>query len=436
MAHLGLSAGEAWIAALLVLFGTAAAGWVSAATTALTAASQARLLALEKAGDRRAATVIRLLLDKERLIGAMMIAGVAVNAALACVVAALFAGAYGPAGVIYALLLMTLLVVVAVEIGPKTLAIARADALALAAAGPAALIVAALGPVIAATESAVRRALRLVGVRVEDGVAVLSAHEELTGSVDLMSKESGAVKSDLRMIERVLALKDLIVADVMLHRTKMLSIDADQPPETIVREALASPYTRMPLWRDSPENIIGLIHARDLLRALAAAGGDAAKLDLKAIAQPPWFVPDTTALPDQLRAFLQKKTHFAFAIDEYGVVMGLVTLEDVLEEIVGDIKDEHDVAATGVRPQRDGSVVVDGAAPIRDVNRAMGWNLPDDSGPTSIAGLVIQEARTIPDAGQIFTFHGFRFDVLRKQRNRIVTLKITPLPNGGAAGGS
>jgi len=234
------------------------------------------------------------------------------------------------------------------------------------------------------------------------------------------------------MFGGILDLEDLEVSDVMIHRTKMRTISADLSSEEIVREILSSPYTRLPLWSGTPENIVGVLHAKDLLRALDAVKGDAASLDVKAIALEPWFVPDTTSLPDQLKAFLTRKTHFALVVDEYGEVMGLVTLEDILEEIVGDIKDEHDVSVQGVRPHPDGSVSVDGSVPVRDLNRAMDWALPDEEA-TTIAGLVIHEAQIIPDAGQIFTFHGYRFQVLRKSRNRITALRITPVLRTGAA---
>ena len=166
--------------------------------------------------------------------------------------------------------------------------------------------------------------------------------------------------------------------------------------------------------RAEPENIVGILHAKDLLRALQAADGDLPKIDVRAIARPPWFVPDIRPVSEQLKAFRRRKTHFALVVDEYGEVMGLVTLEDILEEIVGDISDEHDIVVPGVRPQPDGSVNVDGAVPIRDLNRAMDWDLPDEEA-TTIAGLVIHEARSIPEPGQSFTFHGFRFQVLRKR---------------------
>jgi Mg2+/Co2+ transporter CorB len=207
----------------------------------------------------------------------------------------------------------------------------------------------------------------------------------------------------------------------------MVMINADLPPEDLVREVLATEYTRIPLWRGTPENIIGVLHAKDLLRAIRAAEGDSSRIDVSTIALPPWFVPEMRPVSEQLKAFRRRKTHFALVVDEYGEVEGMVTLEDILEEIVGDISDEHDVVVAGVRAQPDGSVVVDGSVPIRDLNRAMDWHLPDEEA-TTVAGLVIHEARSIPDRGQSFTFHGFRFRVLRRERNRITALRITPLP--------
>jgi Mg2+/Co2+ transporter CorB len=234
------------------------------------------------------------------------------------------------------------------------------------------------------------------------------------------------------MLRGLLDLRDLTVSDVMIHRTEMVTVCADDPPEQVVKAVLESEVTRVPLWKDKPENIIGILHAKDLLRAMQVAEGDLSKIDVTSIARPPWFVPDIRPLSEQLKAFRRRKTHFALAVDEYGEVMGLITLEDILEEIVGDISDEYDVAVPGVRPQPDGSVNIDGGVPIRDLNRAMEWNLPDDEA-TTVAGLVIHEARSIPEPGQTFTFHGFRFRVLRRDRNRITALRITPLARKPAA---
>jgi Mg2+/Co2+ transporter CorB len=239
--------------------------------------------------------------------------------------------------------------------------------------------------------------------------------------------EGGVEKLDRDMFGGILDLRELDISDVMIHRTNMITLKVDDPPAEVVNAVIASPVTRIPLWRDNPENIVGVLHVKDLLRALHAVDGDAAKVDIAALMTPPWFVPDTRPVSEQLKAFRRRKTPFALVVDEYGVVEGLVTLEDILEEIVGDITDEHDVAMPGVRRQPDGSVTVEGAVSIRDLNRVMDWNLPDKEA-TTIAGLVIHEARSIPEAGQSFTFHGFRFRVLRRARNRITALRIQPLP--------
>jgi Mg2+/Co2+ transporter CorB len=314
---------------------------------------------------------------------------------------------------------------------PKTVAINQPDQAALLLARPVSWVVALLGPVTLAIEAFVRVVLRLFRINIHENQSVLSASDEIRGTVDLLQREGSVEKEAGRMFGGILDLEDLEVSDVMIHRTKMRTISADLSSEEIVREILSSPYTRLPLWSGTPENIVGVLHAKDLLRALDAVKGDAGSLDVKAIALDPWFVPDTTSLPDQLKAFLTRKTHFALVVDEYGEVMGLVTLEDILEEIVGDIKDEHDLTVQGVRPHPDGSVSVDGSVPVRDLNRAMDWALPDEEA-TTIAGLVIHEAQIIPDAGQIFTFHGYRFQVLRKSRNRITALRITPVMRTGA----
>jgi Mg2+/Co2+ transporter CorB len=309
---------------------------------------------------------------------------------------------------------------------PKTLAINAPERTALLVVRPIIWTVRLFGPLLIGIEGLVRFILRMFGVKMGTDQAFLSAHEELRGQVDLLHKEGSVEKQDRDMFGGLLDLRDLVVSDVMIHRTKMVTACADDPPEEVVKEVLESPVTRVPLWSERPENIIGILHAKDLLRALQGTGGDPTAIDVKTIARPPWFVPDIRPLSEQLKAFRRRKTPFALVVDEYGEVMGLVTLEDILEEIVGDITDEHDIVVPGVRPLPDGSVNVDGGVPIRDLNRAMEWSLPDDEA-TTIAGLVIHEARSIPEPGQSFTFHGFRFNVLRRERNRLTALRITPV---------
>jgi Mg2+/Co2+ transporter CorB len=391
---------------------------------ALANASRARMTALEDGGDPRARRVNRLLQARNRTSGALLLASAAAIVGATALAAASLQSRFGAPGILYAFLAITLGAAILALALPRAIALLHPDRTALTVASAAAAVVKGFGPLAAGCEALVRGVLYLL--RIKPSTEHHSGSEELRGAVDLLHSEGEVVKDDRDMLGGLLDLRELEVSDVMVHRTKMAAINADDPPEKIVGEVLASSYTRLPLWRGTAENIVGVLHAKDLLRELNAVGGDESKIDVDAIALTPWFVPDTTTLDAQLKAFRKRKTHFALVVDEYGEVMGLVTLEDIIEEIVGDIADEHDLPISGLRPQADGSVTVDGAMPIRDLNRAMDWNLPDEQA-TTVAGLVIHEAQLIPEAGQLFTFHGFRFQVLRRNRNRITAMKVTPL---------
>ena len=421
-----------WISLGIVLICLLLSAFFAGSETALTASSRASMARLEKQGNRRAAVVNHLLKRRERLIGALLLGNNAVNIAASALATGILLAWFGKAGVVYSTIMMTTVVVIFSEVLPKTAAFNAPDRIALLVAWPMQVIVKLFGPLLTGIELLVRWLLRLIGMPVGEDQPILSPHEELRGTVDLLHREGGVEKHDRDMFGGVLDLRELDVSDVMVHRTNMISMKVDDPAAEVVDAVIASPVTRIPFWRDNPENIVGVLHVKDLLRALHAVDGDASKVDIQALLTPPWFVPDTRSVSDQLKAFRRRKTPFALVVDEYGEVEGLVTLEDILEEIVGDITDEHDVAMPGVRRQPDGSVTVEGAVSIRDLNRVMDWNLPDEEA-TTIAGLVIHEARSIPEVGQSFTFHGFRFRVLRRARNRITALRIQPLPRTQAA---
>ncbi len=410
----------------IIVVSIAFAAFFAGAETALTAASRARMHALEMSGDARAALVTRLIGMRGRLISAMLLGGQFVTIGSSAIATSVMLDLYGENGVAVATVAMTALIVIFGEVMPKTIAIAYPDRVALTIAPVVLFFVVVFGPVVRMVEALVRFVLRVCGLSLTETDAGVSGHEELMGAVDILHREGEVERNERDMFGGLLELAEVPVSDVMVHRTKIRLIDADLPPDEVVREAIKSPYTRLPLWRGDPDNIIGVLHAKDLLRALVAADGDASRLKIADLALEPWFVPESTSLSDQLQAFLRRKTHSALVVDEYGVVQGLVTLEDIIEEIVGDIRDEHDEAVLGLRKQRDGSVVVDGGVTIRDLNRALDWNLPDEEAAT-IAGLVIHEARAIPEPRQTFSFYGFRFEVLRKQRNRIAALRVTPL---------
>ncbi len=404
----------------------------SGSETALTAISRARLHALEKQGDPRARLVSKLTLKLDRLIGAILIGNNLVNILATSLATSFFLSLFGQAGVAYTTILMTPLIVIFSEVLPKTYAIYEPEKTALKVAPILRPIVIFLAPVGAIVQMTVRKILRLLGADIHSTEDMLTAHEELRGAIDLHHQEGAVVKQDRNMLGGILDLRDLEVSDVMVHRTTMQTINLEDPPEKVVDDVLKSSYTRLPLWKGDADNIVGILHAKDLLRALNRAKWDVSKIDFLDLAADPWFIPDSTSLKDQLNAFLRRKAHFALVVDEYGEVMGLVTLEDILEEIVGEISDEHDIVASGVRPQPDGTINVDGAVAIRDLNRIMDWHLPDEEA-TTIAGLVIHEAQTIPDPGQAFTFYGCRFEVLRRQRNKLTALRITPLKSRATA---
>jgi Mg2+/Co2+ transporter CorB len=415
-----------WLTVVAVVICLVVSAFYSGSETALTASSRAAMLRLEKHGNFDAAIVSRLLAARERFLGAVLLANNATNIAASTLATGLLLSLFGQAGVIYATIVMTALIFVLCEVLPKTAAFNAPDRVALIVAQPIARTVTLLLPILKAVEWVVRMILRGFGMQVGKIQSILSPREELRGAVDLLHRAGVVEKLDRDMMGGVLDLRELTVSDVMVHRTKMVMIDADDPPREIVDAVLGAAVSRLPVWRGSPDNILGVLHGKDLIRALHAAGGDATKIDVEALSRPPWFVPDTTPLYEQLKAFRDRKTPFALVVDEYGELEGLVTIKDIIAEIVGDISDEHEIAVAGVRMLPDGSANVDGAVPVRDLNRAMDWNIPDDEA-TTIAGVVIHEARSIPEPGQSFTFHGYRFQVLRKTRNRITALRVTPL---------
>jgi len=402
-------------------------GFFGAAETALTVASKPLMHTLEAEGDRRAGLVNSLYSRKERLLGSILLGNTLVNILGTSLATSVAIALAGEAGVVYATAVMTVVVLVFAEIMPKTFAIRHANRVALAIAPLMRMVVAVLGPAIHTVDLLVSGVFRLFGAGPDTEVDVESAMAELRGAIEVHATPE-KVKEERRMLRSILDLADVDVGEVMTHRRTMATLDASLPPAQIVAEILASPYTRIPFWRDDPDNVVGVVHAKDVLRALNAVGGAVEQLDVPALALPPWFIPESTSLLEQLQAFRQRREHFALVVDEYGTLMGVVTLEDIIEEIVGDIADEHDVTVPGVRPQTDGSYVMAGTVTLRDLNREFEWGLPDDEA-TTVAGLVLHESRQIPSVGQAFLFHGFRFEILRRHRNQITSIRLTP-PDG------
>ncbi len=409
-------------------------GFFSGSETALTAASRGKLRTQADKGSAGAQRALDITEDNERLIGSVLLGNNLVNILAASLATSLFTQLFGESGVALATLVMTILVLVFAEVLPKTYAITNAEVAASRVSGVIRVVILVFAPIVSAVRWLVRIILRLVGVETDPDTHILAVREEIAGAISLGHSEGIVEKEDRDRILGALDLADRTVEEIMLHRSGIEMIDADLGPEAILEQCLGSNHTRLPVYKDDPDNIIGVVHAKDLLRSMhkhmvGDGGVEAAftKFKISEVAMEPYFVPETTTLDDQMREFLRRRTHFALVVDEYGVLQGLITLEDILEEIVGEITDEHDPALEHTLERtEDGAVITDGGMTIRDFNRETDWNLPDEHANT-VAGLVIHDAQMIPETGQVFVFHGFRFTVEARKDNRLTRLKIRPL---------
>jgi Mg2+/Co2+ transporter CorB len=405
----------------------------SGSETALTASSRPYMHQAEQNGDKRAGVVNRLQQNKEKMIGTLLLGNNLVNIMASAMATSVMISLFGDTGVIYATFGMTFLVLIFAEILPKTYAIHNSNKMALAIAKPVRSLVIILVPLTALVNFFARLVMRILGTDYHTSDALGSGDEELRGAIELHDGDDHkTIKHERAMLRSVLDLADVQVVEIMTHRKNTTTIDADLPVKDCVSAILESPYTRIPLWRDNPDNIVGVLHAKALLREFQARKGEIDDLDLVELAAEPWFIPEQSLLLDQLEAFRERREHFAMVIDEYGSLLGVVTLEDIIEEIVGDIDDEHDVIASDTKQELDGSLIVDGSTTIRDINREYELRLPDEEAAT-VAGLILHESRRIPQVGQSFMFHGIRFDILERQRNQITSVKMTSVDSAKKA---
>ncbi len=423
-----------WLVCGAILFLLIISAFFSGSETALTAASRGQLKSKAEKGDRGADRALELTEDSERLIGSILLGNNLVNILATSLATAMLTRTFGESGVALATLVMTLLVLIFAEVLPKTYAISTPETAAAWVARPIGAFVTVLSPVVEVIRAIVRGVLSLFGVKIDPDSRIMSMKDEIAGALHLGHSEGVVHKEDRDRILGALDLSERTVEEIMLHRSQIKMIDADLPPQEILELCLNSAHTRLPIYRGEQENIIGVLHAKDLLRAVYARFAARTEdndpfegFDVLNVAMEPYFVPETTALDEQMRQFLRRSAHFALVVDEYGALEGLITLEDILEEIVGEITDEFDIDEDHpLRRTDNGDVIVDGAMTIRDLNRATDWTLPDEEAIT-IAGLVIHEAQSIPVKGQVFSFHGFRFEILDRKDNRITRMKIRAL---------
>ncbi len=411
-----------WLLALIIVLLIIASAFFSSAETALTAASDARMRQLASKGNERARTVEALRADREGLIGSILIGNNAVNVLGSALATSIAISLLGEGGLVWATIAMTMLLVVFAEVMPKTYAFTYADQYALRIAPTLLWVVRLLSPLSLGIRFLATQLIRPNPNGDQD------REEELRGLIELQGDNGNADDRERKaMLSSILDLNELSVEQIMTHRGTVSMVNADDNIEDILRFVLGSPHTRHPVFSGKPDNIIGVLHVKDLLRALGEAESSGKKPLLpqlvQNIASDAYFIPETTLLFDQLQAFRTRREHFAVVVDEYGDFRGIVTLEDILEEIVGDIDDEHDIGLAGLSAQADGSWLIDGNVTIRDLNRALGWHLPDEDAST-LAGLVLFESRTIPSPGQEFRFHDIRFRIVKREGNRLTSLRL------------
>ena len=406
----------------------------SAAETALTAISRARIYQLVMDGNKAAQRVSQLRRHKESMIGTVLLGNTAVNVGASSLATSLVIELFGQEGKTVAIvtLAMTILLVVFAEILPKTYAIQNAERVSLRLAAPLQFCVTLLYPITRSIQAVIYSLMKLFGVNLGKNTSMVSAIDVIRGTIELHHREGNMVKQDRDMLGSILDLNDILIEEIMIHRTQVETLNIDLPPVEFVAQAIGNMHSRIPLWRDKPDNIIGLLHVKNLIKALNDhADPTGAKLtgtEIFNLCSKPWFIPETTSLRDQLLAFRSKRQHFAFVVDEYGGWQGIATLEDIIEEIVGEIEDEHDEGQTDIQKAGDNAYYVSGSVSVRDLNRQLDWNLPDDNA-TTVAGLLIHEAETIPSVTEQFNIHGFRFTVISKEATQITRLRIEKLPD-------
>ncbi len=424
-----------WVTTAAILALLVMSAFFSGSQTALSASSRSKLKGQADKGSFGARSAMIVTEDREKMIGALLLGNNMVNILSASLATALLTRVFGGAGIAIATFVMTALILIFGEVLPKTVAIGFPESVATRVAPVVRLFIWLFSPVVALVRVLVRAILRLGGLKADPGGQMLALREEIAGAIAQGHSEGAVEKEDRDRLLGALDLSDRTVDEIMRHRRQIEMINADQSPDQIITQVLASPHTRLPVYRGTDEDILGVVHAKDLLREVdRLVRGEAGTvdgirhLDIVKVAMKPYFIPDTTSLDEQMREFLKRRTHFALVVDEYGGLQGLITLEDILEEIVGDITDEFDVVLKDSLLSRseDGGYLIDGAMTIRDLNRATDWRLPDIEANT-IAGLVIHEAQMIPTEGQVFSFHGFRFEVVTRRENRITRLKLRPL---------
>lgn len=414
-----------WIIFIIIIALLILSALFSSAETALTAASRARIYRLAKEGKSRAQKVLRLQNSMETLLGVILLGNNLVNIFATSLATALLIGIFGEGALGIATLIMTLLIVVFGEVMPKVYALQNPIKASLNLSLFINFMFKFLAPIAGFVRFIVRCTWEMGGIDVSNVRGIRSAREEILSLVEMYSDKQ--VKREKNMLRGILDLSTVPVSDIMIHRKDLTTISGNAAMSTVLEQLIASPYSRFPVWKDSPDNIIGILHIKSLLKELTSHAHLLGKV-ADYVQTDPWFVPESTSLLHQLHEFKARRAHMALVVDEYGALEGLITLEDILEEIVGEISDEYDQMQHQYRKEKDGAYLIMGHATLRDLNKEFDWQLPNQDAAT-LAGLLLHETQSIPIEGEIYKFYGYRFKIIERNRNQLVWIKVTPPKN-------
>jgi Mg2+/Co2+ transporter CorB len=406
----------------LIIFSILAA-FLSASETAVTASSPFRLHQMAK---KNPAASVLLELQKRMpiLISCLLFTNICVLNGMASISTELFRQYLGPAGLLVAPIVMSALTALYVEILPKIYVYQCPERAALFLVPMLQFLKRFLFPVTLLMDRMAQGSLAAFGIKVSGNKENSSTLEDLRGAIDLHAG-SGIISHERAMLRSILDLSQITVSEIMVHRKNIVSFNVDLPFEDLCEHLLTVPYTRVPLWKDSPDNIVGVVHLKNLVRYLQK---DVHRevCDIRAMMKTPWFIPESSTLFYQMQLFKERHSHQAFVVDEYGSLLGMVTLEDILEEIVGEIRDEYDVDFPGVRTTPQGTYLIRGCVTLRDLHRQYEWSFEEPSVST-LAGLILHECRTIPEVGTVLRIQNFEMKILRVHHHQVTLIEVTPL---------
>ncbi|MDD9331287.1 MAG: HlyC/CorC family transporter [Wolbachia sp.] len=394
----------------------------SGAEIGLTSISRSRINKIKLSGDKRAKIIDRLLNRKELTIGTILLGNTIINISCSALFTAIFINLFGNEVIFLSTIIMTFCILLFCEVLPKTYAIQNPEKVASFSAYFLLFFVKIFSPLTIGIQFIVNSILKLCGLH--KNKEVISAADAMRNMITLHRSEGTMLPQDLDMLNSILDLAETEISQIMTHRKNLFSLAINQNKEDLIRHVLTSSHSRIPLWQKEPENIVGVVHVKDLINALREKNNNTEEVDITQVMSKPWFIPESTLLSVQLHNFRKNRKHFALVIDEYGALQGIVTLEDILEEIVGDISDEHDVITENlIKKISDNVYHIEGEATIRDINRQLHWDLPSEEAST-LAGMIVNDIERIPDEGEEFSMYGFHFKIFKKDKNIISIVEV------------